>query len=372
MIQIADKKLTEVTIANAAKDADCFVLLQDRIVKQIPLSALDLGGGEVMEIELRKNEGYVEWRTKGSSVWHKLFSLDEVKGEPGKNGSDGKDGTPGTPGKNGEDGVSPNITIGTVETVENGQPAKVTITGTQENVVLNFQIPKGLDGTGAGDVTSAQLQSAIKENVTDKNFLQSSVAEQTYIRKDSLDTSGLLTTEVAEKTYAKKAEISSEISTHNAGLESHNDIRLLITGLTNRLNALADSDDQSLDQLSEIVAYIKSNKELIDDITTSKVSVDSIVDNLTTNVNNQPLSAAQGVALKSLIDAIVVPTLLSQLKEDTTHRTVTDSEKSTWNNKSNFSGNYNDLTNKPTLMTEDRVIQLIDGRMPASAEGRYF
>ena len=41
------------------------------------------------------------------------------------------------------------------------------------------------------------------------------------------------------------------------------------------------------------------------------------------------------------------PTALSQLTDDATHRTVTDTEKTTWNNKSNFSGNYNDLTNKP-------------------------
>ena len=40
---------------------------------------------------------------------------------------------------------------------------------------------------------------------------------------------------------------------------------------------------------------------------------------------------------------------LSELTEDANHRTVTDDEKTVWNNKSNFSGNYNDLTNKPTI-----------------------
>ena len=46
-----------------------------------------------------------------------------------------------------------------------------------------------------------------------------------------------------------------------------------------------------------------------------------------------------------------VPTALSQLSQDATHRIVTDTEKSTWNAKSNFSGSYNDLTNKPTIPT---------------------
>lgn len=102
----------------------------------------------------------------------------------------------------------------------------------------------------------------------------------------------------------------SKVAAHNTGTDTHSDIRLLIQGLTDRLNALADSDDTTLDQLSEVVAYIKSNRSLIEAITTSKVSVADIIDNLTTNVSNKPLSAAQGVALKALIDAISIPTTL--------------------------------------------------------------
>lgn len=102
----------------------------------------------------------------------------------------------------------------------------------------------------------------------------------------------------------------TKVSEHNVSEEAHNDIRLLVQGLTDRLNTFADSDDDTLDQMSEIVAYIKSNKTLIDAITTQKVSVADIVDNLTTNVSNKPLSAAQGVALKALIDGIVIPETL--------------------------------------------------------------
>lgn len=52
---------------------------------------------------------------------------------------------------------------------------------------------------------------------------------------------------------------------------------------------------------------------------------------------------------KAVTDAI--PTTLADLNEDSSHRTVTDAEKTTWNNKSNFSGDYDDLTNKPTIPT---------------------
>lgn len=48
-----------------------------------------------------------------------------------------------------------------------------------------------------------------------------------------------------------------------------------------------------------------------------------------------------------------IPTALSQLSEDSNHRIVTDAEKTTWNAKSDFSGSYNDLTDKPTIPTDN-------------------
>ena len=137
---------------------------------------------------------------------------------------------------------------------------------------------------------------------------------------DLQNDSGFLTEHQDLSNYATKEEIpktasdvgadaagtaDNKVATHNTALDAHSDIRLLIEGLTSRLNTLADSDDATLDQMSEVVAYIKSNKSLIDSITTSKVSVSDIIDNLITNVANKPLSAAQGVVLKDLIDKIL-------------------------------------------------------------------
>lgn len=53
--------------------------------------------------------------------------------------------------------------------------------------------------------------------------------------------------------------------------------------------------------------------------------------------------------LASKANTADIPDALADLSSDSTHRTVTDTEKATWNAKSNFSGNYNDLTNKPTI-----------------------
>lgn len=99
-----------------------------------------------------------------------------------------------------------------------------------------------------------------------------------------------------------KTDVEKNVTDHNVSKDAHNDIRLLITEIINRINVIADSDDETLDQMSELVAFIKNNKTLIDSITTSKVSFSDIVNDLTTNVSNKPLSAEQGVVLKTLID----------------------------------------------------------------------
>ena len=167
----------------------------------------------------------------------------------------------------------------------------------------------------------------------------------------------------------KSGTASSTVSTHNTSTTAHNDIRLLVSELT-----------------------------------TNKVNISDIVNNLTTDTNNKPLSAAQGVVLKSLIDAVVVPTKLSQLTndsgyiksytetdptvpswaksatkpsytasevgalpsttkipsalsdltDDTTHRLVTDSEKSAWNAKAEVSKiptKVSQLTNDSKYLT---------------------
>ena len=102
--------------------------------------------------------------------------------------------------------------------------------------------------------------------------------------------------------YDKAVSVDGDLKSHNSSNNCHNDIRNLISSLTTRLNTLADSDDTTLDQLSEIVAYIKNNKGLIDGITRNKVNVADIIDNLVSTAVNKPLSAKQGKTLKDLID----------------------------------------------------------------------
>lgn len=157
---------------------------------------------------------------------------------------------------------------------------------------------------------------SVNTNGSSTNVAVKGLGSAAYTNSTAYDSAGTAKTKADEalasaKTYADtkisnmvgSSSVSTQISTHNTSTSAHNDIRTLITDLTGRLNALADSDDTTLDQLSEIVSYIKSNRTLIEEVTTNKVNVSDIVNNLTTNVTNKPLSAAQGVTIKSLIDA---------------------------------------------------------------------
>ena len=156
--------------------------------------------------------------------------------------------------------------------------------------------------SGGGEVTDEQISNAVDNYMTAHPFTETDPTVPEWAKSPQKPTYT-----ASEVVADAEGTAESKVSTHNTDADAHNDIRLLVQGLTTRLNALADSDDTTIDQMSEVVAYIKSNKSLIDAITTSKINVSDIIDNLTTNVSNKPLSAAQGVALKALIDGIVIP-----------------------------------------------------------------
>lgn len=82
------------------------------------------------------------------------FTTPPIRGERGPAGADGRDGTDGA------DGVTPNLSIGTVETLEPTQDAYVTRRGTDDNPIFDFGIPKG-DKGDPGEVTMSQLSSLL-------------------------------------------------------------------------------------------------------------------------------------------------------------------------------------------------------------------
>ena len=105
-------------------------------------------------------------------------------------------------------------------------------------------------------------------------------------------------------------DVSGQINAHDTSTTSHNDIRVILTKLIEKINKFLDVDDETSDQLSEVLTLIDNNRGTLESLTTTKVNVSDIMNNLTTNDAKMVLSAAQGVELKRLIDAIKIPTTL--------------------------------------------------------------
>lgn len=84
-------------------------------------------------------------------------------GPAGPEGPEGPQGPEGPAGADGADGNSPTITIGNVTTVSPSTPASVTNAGTPLNVILNFEIPQGIQGDTTGCLTVPTVVSELPE-----------------------------------------------------------------------------------------------------------------------------------------------------------------------------------------------------------------
>ena len=108
------------------------------------------------------------------------------QGPQGPQGPKGDTGQTGPQGATGATGATPNLTIGTVTTLEPDSPATATITGTAENPVLSLGIPKG----DTGEVSQAEFDevaddvSALKEDLN-QITVEKSDERQLYDNSDS-------------------------------------------------------------------------------------------------------------------------------------------------------------------------------------------
>lgn len=96
-----------------------------------------------------------------------------------------------------------------------------------------------------------------------------------------------------------------------------------------------------LEGLETTEAVVAENPDIIEQILTKIEKLTQI----------SPEDIASAVSAYMEANPINVPKNLSDLQDDAEHRTVTDEEKQSWNDKSDFSGNYEDLKGKPTIPT---------------------
>lgn len=162
-------------------------------------------GSGAGSVSMRVSGGYIQYSADGGASWDNLIATADLRGAKGDPGTDGKDGTdgtdgtdgitphigdngnwyfggtdtgkpsrgatgpagadgkdggqgpkgdigePGPQGPKGDPGATPNLQIGTVTTLEAGEAASASISGTPEEPRLNLGIPKGAQGeAGSG------------------------------------------------------------------------------------------------------------------------------------------------------------------------------------------------------------------------------
>lgn len=86
-------------------------------------------------------------------------------GKPSR-GAKGEPGSPGAKGDKGDTGATPNLSIGTVTTLEAGQNATASMGGTAESPVLNLGIPRGAKGE-PGQGGSVDIVTSVSASSTD-------------------------------------------------------------------------------------------------------------------------------------------------------------------------------------------------------------
>ena len=224
-----------------------------------------------------------------------------IQGIPGPQGIQGPQGPKGEPGAAGVDGKSATITIGTVTTLDAGSSATVENVGTNTDAIFNFGIPKGADGISGGgivDETDPVFSASASASITSQditNWNNKSDFDGSY---NSLTDKPIIPTKTSELTndsgylssipneYITESELSSK-----GFLTSVPSEYVTETELNNKGYLTEHQDISNLATKSEL--HFHSNKTILDNISQ-------------TNIDN-------------------------------------------WNNKSEFSGSYTDLTNKPTI-----------------------
>ena len=103
------------------------------------------------------------------------------KGEKGDKGDKGDRGEQGLPGRDGIDGITPNLQVGTVTTLPSGQNATVTQSGTKEDPIFNFSIPRGDKGIYVGAKDSAPPTVDIVIDHSDDGFFPGGSANEELV-----------------------------------------------------------------------------------------------------------------------------------------------------------------------------------------------
>lgn len=173
--------------------------------------------------------------------------------------------------------------------------------------------------TNAEQNIANNLASEITTREAHETLIFRAINTETQYREDGED--------YLDKKKINYADLVDNLTTADSGKPLTAKQGYVLKGLIDTINGILQSDDVSLDTLQELVTYVKNNKDLIDSITIDKVNVSDIIDNLTSEITDQPLSANQGYILKGLHDTLVAVVNTKAADADVYHKDDIDAKE---------------------------------------------
>ncbi len=260
-----------------------------------------------------------------------------------------------------------------------------TLASDNPNFIPSFSTDEIYVGTDMEMCLTDELQDRAYINHTHSNYALTNHTHTGYASQDDFETLEDIVDTKANSTHTH-TQYASTSHSHDGAYDvsgaSANALTSANAYTDSKIDALVgEGASATLDTIGEISAAIEDNQDALDLLNSAIGNKANVVD-LNTHTNdtkihitnternawnaksnfsgsyndltNKPnIPSIDGLATEtyvdSQIDAIDIPNALSDLTADATHRLVTDVEKATWNAKSDFSGSYNDLTNKPSI-----------------------
>ena len=289
-------------------------------------------------------------------------------------------GDPGADGAPGKDGVAATVAVGTVSTGAAGSAAEVVNRGTSNAAVFDFKIPQGAPGKdGSPGKDGVDGHTPVKG--TDY-WTASDKAEVVAEAAAAIDLTS----------YAKKTEVPTKTSqlTNDSGfLTSHQDI----SGKQDKSTLEADVEAKGFTKntgtyskptggipKADLAAAVQTSLDKADSALQSVPSTyrtaaaqDTIDSGKVDKVTGKGLSTNDYTdAAKAKVDAIPAnPKYTDTVYDDTAlkERVATiEGKESAWDAKSDFSGSYNDLTNKPVSLKNPKALTFT-GAVSGSYDG---
>lgn len=266
------------------------------IYDQLLAKLNELGSGS----EMRVDGGYVQYSTDNGKTWVNLIAEADLKGDPG---------TPGTPGAPGKDGHTP---------------------------------VKGTDYWTASDKAEVVAEAAAAVDLTPYAKKIEVPTKTSQLTNDS----GFLTSHQDISGKQDKSTLEADVAakgfTKNTGTYSKPAGGIPKADLAPAVQTSLGKADTALQEHQSLAAYrTAAAQDVIDSGKVDKVTGKGLSSNDYT------------AAAKAKVDAIPAnPKYTDTVYDDTAlkERVATiEGKESAWDAKSDFSGSYNDLTDKPTI-----------------------